>query len=220
MGKRNRHRQQNRVIQQQKTQAAQLQPQSVPVATVAQHTQEAYDLGRAEAMRELAETSPAPPQFAPVSARRFGEPRIFRLDCGLKVTVEGDEETLEQEVFLRCDSDKLEVLTGDAALQRRIAKQQGAPVFAIQTSAVQTPAPQRSLSPAAPPGVGDPVRRPDLPYDGIGPRPKQHDFQDRVLAEVGIDLRQLAGAASPMAAAAIAQLASEADEELLEMAQG
>lgn len=212
MSKRN-NRQKNRRLQQQKSSIQQLQPQSVPAATAAEQTREAFDLGVAQEredqqarnreIRALAELLPAQPAIAP---RKFGEARVFRLDCGLKITIEADADTLEQEVFLRCDSDELEVLTGDSAVQRRILKQRGAeelPRRFIAPAEVHAPA-QRSLSPDAPKGVGGPVPDPSRPYDGIGPPPR--DYQEKVLAEVGIDIKGLAAAVDPAAGNMIAEL--------------
>jgi len=140
-----------------------------------------------EGLRQLAELVPVDPPRPP---RPFGEPRVFRLDGGYKVTIEGDADAVEQEFSVSAENDQLHVFTADAAIDRRIAKQQGSTAGWENRGHFMTSqgsyAPQRSLSPAAPPGVGDPVRVPGVPYDGTGPRPRNADMQEKLLADVGM----------------------------------
>jgi len=117
MSRRNRRQREERRQQQLAAQQpGAVQTPAPPAATVSPEQQE--ELGQlAEWAAEEAE-APKPP-------RKFGKARVFNLDCGITVTVKGDEETLESEVWPVFEGNELHIYTGDAAIERRIAKQQG-----------------------------------------------------------------------------------------------
>jgi hypothetical protein len=158
-------------------QAAQRAPQTPPTA-------KAFLAPGEPILDEFRHKGPGP--------RRFGEPRVYRLDGGFKVTIEGDADALEGDFTLSSENDSILIFTSDAAIQRRIARQTACERQPTGTPNldrfVQTSGP-RSLSAAPPAGVGDPVAHPDRPYDGIGPRPR--DFQEQVLADTGMDMGEL-----------------------------
>jgi hypothetical protein len=132
------------------------------------------------------------PQPAAPQPRRFGKPRTYHLDGGFKVTITGEGDALEGDFAVSSEQDSLLIFTGDAAIQRRIARQHGSldplPLTPHLDRFVQTSGP-RSLSASAPAGVGDPVAHPDRPYDGIGQRPR--DLQEQELAGVGMNMDEI-----------------------------
>jgi hypothetical protein len=73
----------------------------------------------------LAEDDSLPPTYIPEvrPPRPFGKPRVYQLDGGYTVTIEGDADALEQEFSVSAENDQLHVFTADAAIERRIAKQ-------------------------------------------------------------------------------------------------
>lgn len=122
--------------------------------------------------------------------RPFGKPRVYQLDGGYTVTIEGDADALEQEFSVSAENDQLRVFTADAAIERRIAKQSGQiPIGELTHSSIS--APPRSQSAIPPPGVGGPVHVPGLAYDGTGPRPRR-DLQEELLKDAGMDANALA----------------------------
>lgn len=140
-----------------------------------------------QAASEAIDDRPRPLSFPlepPPPPRKFGEPRVYRLDGGFKATIEGDADSIEQDFSVSAENDSLQIFTGDAAIRRRMHKQGGATIF----PEYQAP-PARSLSAAAPAGVGDPVRFPGRAYDGTTPPPR--DYQEQVLADVGMDMQSL-----------------------------
>jgi hypothetical protein len=143
----------------------------------------AADVG-AEALRVVETLRPPRP---------FGKPRVYQLDGGYTVTIEGDADALEQEFSVSAENDQLRVFTADAAIERRIARQSGSDqvrLDPIRSDQVRS-APQRSQSAIPPPGIGGPVHVPGVAYDGTGPRPRS-DFQEELLRDAGMDANALA----------------------------
>src|SRR5882672_6519705 len=204
MGKRNRRQREARRREQEL-----LAAQQTPAAEVAEVQTPAPQPGLApmgvdiSALRRVAERELMPDEpvqgkckaavdsftLAPIDTpkppRKFGKARVFNLDCGITVTVKGDEETLESEVWPVFEGNELHIYTGDAAIERRIAKQQGIamPVPAAAAAVSPSPAPEISAEAMAVPGRDG--------YNGIGPRPKldpeQDAFNQLGLAGISVD---------------------------------
>jgi len=166
-------------------------------------TAPAFYAERERVIDEFSESCTRPD--AAMLPRKFGEARVYRLDGGFKVTIEGDAAALEADFAVSSEQDTLFIFTADAAVQRRVSRQSPQPaVFgSSNTIDVQTPVPRGlratgSLSLAAPAGVGDPVPVPGIQYDGTTPTPSWRrsapDAQDAALADVGVDMEQMAAA--------------------------
>lgn len=117
------------------------------------------------------------------------ERRVYPMS-NFKVTISGNGQASEQELWVEQVGDSLLVLVGDAAILRRMKQQSG------ETALVQASAPPRKPAELQPEGWLPPLDLGDHEYTGIGPEPAAHrarrDPQDAALAEVGLDLGAIA----------------------------
>jgi hypothetical protein len=126
----------------------------------------------------------------PPPPRKFGEPRVYRLDGGFKVTIEGDADSIEQDFVVSAENDSLVISTGDAAIRRRMQKQ-GSASFAPSFEAPNRADPLAPLR-STRPNLTAPVLDPSDPAY-TGPREVRNDnFQEEILGDTGTSMGKLA----------------------------
>jgi len=115
--------------------------------------------------------------------RKFAK-ATFNLDCGVKVTIAGDGDTLETDVWPVFEGNELHIYTGDAALERRMARQQGVSVPAVTSGHTSQISESRSQSVADHVDDNERIRR-AIEREGLDP-------QDEAMKSLGIDFSTMA----------------------------